>query len=283
MHWLILLLALVEPGTSFETGRVRIVDAPAAVTILVDGQVVGKTKPAEHTFIIGALQAGRHRIVVRSDEYGDSDPYLVEVRLAEITTLRLSPLLFVGRSRLQGSAGDIRISTSTPPCSITIAGTKYEINAGPLTARNIPTGQHVLQAKCGRETVHGEINVRRGRVTVIAIDLDRHTMNVTGDEPRTRVASAVQPAQAAVMAANIPADWKRAISSAIDSDVRHGSIARSGARSAKLTFECTSGYSASRIVEKLNKREEVDKVSVQSVEEIRAGARIVIEVVFNVP
>jgi hypothetical protein len=280
---LILLLALVEPGTSFETGRVRIIDAPAAVTILVDGQVVGKTKPAEHTFIIGALQAGRHTIVVRSDEYGDSDSYFVDVRLAEITTLRLSPLLFVGRSQLQGSMGDIRISTSTPPCSITIAGTKYEIRSGPLTARNIPTGQHVLQAKCGSETVHGEINVRRGRVTVIAIDLDRHTMNVTGDEPRTRVVAAVQGAQAAVMAAGIPSEWKRAISSAIDSNVRNGSVARSTVRSVKLTLECTSGSAASRVVEKLNQREEVDKVTVRSVEEIRAGTRIVLEVVFNVP
>jgi hypothetical protein len=280
-----MLLVALLLATAFaempDTGRIKILNVPQGVTVIVDGRVAGKAASPDNIFLIPSVKAGKHQIVIRTPGDGDSRPFYVDVHELKTATLTLSPLTMVRRNQLGLDAGDIRVTTNAPPCSVTIAGSEYPLpSSTPVMARNISAGRAVLVATCGAKKFTGEVTVRDGFVTVVALDPARGKVSVTGEEPRARKVD-VRSARDSINSADIPGDWKRAISSAMGGGVLNATVNRIGRQFVEVTFECTSANAASVVVEKLRAHSVVEEVNVQGVDKMLQGVKIRIEIAFS--
>ncbi|HEV7768834.1 MAG TPA: hypothetical protein VGQ76_27825 [Thermoanaerobaculia bacterium] len=279
MHLVALLLAAALTELP-DTGRIKILNLQQGATVLVDGQIAGTPAVGETTLLVSSVRPGRRTIVIRTPGDGDSRPFYVDVYELKTATLTLSQLTTVRRNQLGMGAGDIRVSTIAPPCTVTIADSQYHLTTPkPVMARNLSAGKSALAVSCGAKRLTGEVTVRDGFVTIVALDPVRGKISVTGEEPRARKVE-VRTARDSINAADIPGDWKRAISAAMGSGVLNASIDRIGLQSIYVTFECSSANAASRVIENLKNHSAVEEVEVTAVEKLLQTVQIRVEIIF---
>lgn len=279
MHLVVLLLAAALNELP-DTGRIKILNLQQGAMVLVDGQVAGTPAKGETTLLVSSVKPGRRTIVIRTPGDGDSRPFYVDVQEMKTATLTLSQLTTVRRSQLGVGSGDIRVSTIAPPCTVTIADGQYHLTTPkPVTARNISAGKSTLAISCGAKRLTGEVTVTDGFVTVVALDPARGKISVIGEEPRARKME-VRSARDSINAADIPGDWKRAISGAMGGGVLNASIESIGLRSASVIFECTSANAASRVLERLKEHAAVHEVEVTGVEKMTEGVKVRVQILF---
>lgn len=149
-----------------------------------------------------------------------------------------------------------------------------------LLIANVAEGEHTVKVRAagGSTEVTRVVRVRALETTHLAISPLSLLSGVRlqpggGQRPRGREVR-IATAQDHIAATDLPAQWKRALSSAVAGVSAFTLDARTG-RTIKATFRCGSVNGAAAMVEKLSRHPAVDEITVHDVE--RSGGIVTIQ------
>lgn len=279
---LFLLVVLGVESIPVQVGQIWVA-APVNATILLDGRAAGVVVPRVSGLMITNVPAGRHTVTVRAGKGTGVISRIIDVRALETYELVVPALSLYQRSRLQSDAGELRVTSVSRRCKVTIAGSRHEMTSKTLTIKSLSPGSYDLAAVCGRTEMTGRVEIKAGRTTLVEVDARGPIVRVVGEQSSRPRHVAAPSASEGVVAATIPGHWKRAIATVFDSAIYEFSIQNVAGLSVTATFRCSSSQTASVLTERLYSQPEVEDVSVSSIEDVSGGVLVRVTITFVQP
>lgn len=259
----ILVLALQLSSASIygeqEVGDI-FVQAPAGYEVKLDGQSQGVVKAGEKGMILRDVPAGRHIVDVMKPASAGNSRYDVDVVAGSTATVIVPSMAMIMRPRSTPGTGDLQVRTPQSPCRAFVGGTSHELDTRDSIVRNIPAGKQTLRLQCGTLEVAGSVQVQDGQVVIVDANLTRKKLTVGGSRPRS-LNVVVTPSQHHAIPADLPGDWKRALSSALDSSLSDVHVTRKGWSAIEISFHVDSSDDVWRFQQRISQRGEVAQVT----------------------
>ena len=205
----VIALLLLLAGQSQATGDL-VVNVAAGTEVFVDGDLQGVASTDGQT--VRGLAPGPHKVMLRAPNGGTAH-FNVNIIEAKVQTINVSPLGFRLKPKSETPVAALRIVSDETPCTVTVGDviadkTQHELNIG-----TVPPGRQKLSIVCGAKRVDSMITLAEDELQIIEPDFNRHVANVVAHRRRVTTL-VVDSGQSEIVSANIPVEWKRALSAA---------------------------------------------------------------------
>jgi len=262
----LLLLLANEPTQA--TGDL-VVNVAAGTQVFVDGDLMGTASTEGQT--VRGLTVGPHKVMLRAPTGGTAS-FNVNIIEAKVQTINVSPLGFRMKPKSDSPVAALRVASDETPCTVTVGDVEAEKTQHDLNLGTLPIGKQKVVIVCGTRRVESMITLADGELQIIEPDFARHTINVVAHRRRVTALN-VDTGQAEIVSANIPVEWKRALSAAAG-ESRAVNVTPINASTVVVTYRCPSIQAADRVIDRLRYSDVVFSIVGQDVH--RDGEAIVL-------
>ncbi|MCU1228907.1 MAG: hypothetical protein JWO97_1791 [Acidobacteria bacterium] len=247
----LLLLLATEPTQA--TGDL-VVQVAAGTEVYVDGQMYGVASTDGQT--VRGLAAGPHKVMLHAPN-GGTATFNVNIIEAKVQTINVSPLGFRMKPKSETPVAAVRIVSDETPCTVSVGDVSAEKTQHELNVGTVPTGRQKLSIVCGTKRVDSMLTLAPDELQIIEPDFNRHVANVLGHRRRV-TALVVEGGQSEIVSANIPVEWKRALSAAAGESKAINVTPISG-NTVLITYRAPTMNGANAVIDRLRNTDIVDR------------------------
>jgi hypothetical protein len=247
----LLLLFANEPSQA--TGDL-VVQVAAGTEVSVDGQVYGVASTDGQT--VRGLSPGTHKVMLRAPNGGVAN-FNVNIIEAKVQTINVSPLGFRMKPKSETPVAAVRIVSDETPCTVTVGDVSAEKTQHELNVGTVPTGRQKLSIVCGTKRVDSMLTLAPDELQIIEPDFDRRVANVIAHRRRV-TALTVEGGQSEIVSANIPVEWKRALSAAAG-ECKAVNVTAISANTVIITYRAPTMSGANAVIDRLRNTDIIDR------------------------
>jgi hypothetical protein len=250
---MVIALLFLLAGPSQATGDL-IVNVAAGTEVYVDGELYGVASTDGQT--VRGLAPGPHKVMLHAPNGGTAN-FNVNIIEAKVQTINVSPLGFRMKPKSETPVAAVRIVSDETPCTVTVGDVVAEKTQHELNVGTVPTGRQKLSIVCGEKRVDSILTLAPDEMQIIEPDFNRRIANVIAHRRRVTVLT-VEGGQSEIVSANIPVEWKRALSAAAG-ESKALSVTPINITTVIVTYRAPTMNSANAVIDRLRNTDIVDR------------------------
>ena len=214
-----------------------------------------------------------------SAPWGNAVTSKVTVVAGNTAGVSISSLGLRGR-RADDSMIELQMPSASAACELLVGGERLVVSDTETRVDHLKPGQYRILLTCGSRTAAINLSLPAGRILTLHADLKTGHIKVIGD--RSRITSVTVPtAEDAIMRMPLPVTWRRVFAGALVAGVKAKTITQMNDRRANAIYVAPDYSLMSEVVERIQSREEVERVQVENYRATQEGVVFQLRVIFR--